>query len=223
MKQVEVSASHLPIEICRGLIQSFTGAHSLCLFSGLLRARFLFYAAGFKNIWRCPTISELMINEEIREREVRVIDADGTQLGIMPTKEALRIAQEKDLDLINIAPQAKPPVCKILDYGKYRFEQTKREKEAKKKQKVIEIKEVRLSPNIEDHDMNTKAKMAAKFLQNGDKVKVSVRFRGREMTRTEVGRVVLDQFVQSIADVAEVEKPPKMEGRSMGMFLMPKR
>ncbi len=164
-----------------------------------------------------------MINEEIREREVRVIDADGTQLGIMPTKEALRIAQEKDLDLINIAPQAKPPVCKILDYGKYRFEQTKREKEAKKKQKVIEIKEVRLSPNIEDHDMNTKAKMAAKFLQNGDKVKVSVRFRGREMTRTEVGRVVLDQFVQSIADVAEVEKPPKMEGRSMVMFLMPKR
>lgn len=183
----------------------------------------LFVADGFKNIWRCPTISELLINEEIREREVRVIDADGTQLGIMPTKEALRIAQEKDLDLINIAPQAKPPVCKILDYGKYRFEQAKREKEAKKKQKVIEIKEVRLSPNIEDHDMNTKAKMAAKFLQNGDKVKVSVRFRGREMTRTEVGRVVLDQFVQSIADVAEVEKPPKMEGRSMVMFLMPKR
>lgn len=194
----------------------------LCIYGGLLSVCF-FIADGFKNIWRCPTISELLINEEIREREVRVIDADGTQLGIMPTKEALRIAQEKDLDLINIAPQAKPPVCKILDYGKYRFEQAKREKEAKKKQKVIEIKEVRLSPNIEDHDMNTKAKMAAKFLQNGDKVKVSVRFRGREMTRTEVGRVVLDQFVQSIADVAEVEKPPKMEGRSMVMFLMPKR
>ena len=194
----------------------------LCIYGGLLSVRF-FIADGFKNIWRCPTISELLINEEIREREVRVIDADGTQLGIMPTKEALRIAQEKDLDLINIAPQAKPPVCKILDYGKYRFEQAKREKEAKKKQKVIEIKEVRLSPNIEDHDMNTKAQMAAKFLQNGDKVKVSVRFRGREMTRTEVGRVVLDQFVQSIADVAEVEKPPKMEGRSMVMFLMPKR
>ena len=194
----------------------------LCIYGGLLSVRF-FIADGFKNIWRCPTISELLINEEIREREVRVISADGTQLGIMPTKESLRLAQEKDLDLINIAPQAKPPVCKILDYGKYRFEQAKREKEAKKKQKVIEIKEVRLSPNIEDHDMNTKAKMAAKFLQNGDKVKVSVRFRGREMTRTEVGRVVLDQFVQSIADVAEVEKPPKMEGRSMVMFLMPKR
>ena len=182
-----------------------------------------FYAACFKNIWRCPTISELLINEEIREREVRVIDADGTQLGIMATKDALRIAQEKELDLINIAPQAKPPVCKILDYGKYRFEQAKREKEAKKKQKVIEVKEVRLSPNIEDHDMETKARRAVKFLQGGDKVKVSVRFRGRELTRTEVGKVVLDQFVKSIADYAEVEKAPKMEGRSMTMFLTEKR
>lgn len=179
--------------------------------------------SGFKIIWRCPIISDLLINEEIREREVRVIDADGTQLGILPTKEALRIAQEKELDLINIAPQAKPPVCKILDYGKYRFEQTKRDKEAKKKQKIIEIKEVRLSPNIDDHDLETKVRAAVKFLQNGDKVKVSVRFRGREMTRTEVGRVVLEQFTKSIADLAEVEKPPKMEGRSMVMFLMPKR
>lgn len=152
-----------------------------------------------------------------------MIDADGTQLGILPTKEALRIAQEKELDLINIAPQAKPPVCKILDYGKYRFEQAKRDKEAKKKQKIIEIKEVRLSPNIDDHDLDTKVRAALKFLQNGDKVKVSVRFRGREMTRTEVGRVVLEQFTKQIADIAEVEKPPKMEGRSMVMFLMPKR
>ena len=152
-----------------------------------------------------------------------MIDADGTQLGILPTKEALRIAQEKELDLINIAPQAKPPVCKILDYGKYRFEQAKRDKEAKKKQKIIEIKEVRLSPNIDDHDLDTKVRAALKFLQNGDKVKVSVRLRGREMTRTEVGRVVLEQFTKQIADIAEVEKPPKMEGRSMVMFLMPKR
>lgn len=152
-----------------------------------------------------------------------MIDADGTQLGILPTKEALRIAQEKELDLINIAPQAKPPVCKILDYGKYRFEQAKRDKEAKKKQKIIEIKEVRLSPNIDDHDLDTKVRAALKFLQGGDKVKVSVRFRGREMTRTEVGRVVLEQFTKQIADIAEVEKPPKMEGRSMVMFLMPKR
>ncbi|MBQ7065076.1 MAG: translation initiation factor IF-3 [Firmicutes bacterium] len=173
--------------------------------------------------WRCPTINEVLINEEIRDREVRVIDSDGTQLGIMPTRDALRLAQEKELDLINIAPQATPPVCKILDFGKYRFEQTKREKEAKKKQKVIEIKEVRLSPNIDDHDMETKAKSAAKFLQNGDKVKVSVRFRGRELSRTEIGKKVLDDFVESISDVATVEKPARMEGRSMVMFLMPKR
>lgn len=184
---------------------------------------FFLLRSGFKIIWRCPIISDLLINEEIREREVRVIDADGTQLGILPTKEALRIAQEKELDLINIAPQAKPPVCKILDYGKYRFEQAKRDKEAKKKQKIIEIKEVRLSPNIDDHDLDTKVRAALKFLQGGDKVKVSVRFRGREMTRTEVGRVVLEQFTKQIADIAEVEKPPKMEGRSMVMFLMPKR
>lgn len=192
------------------------------LCGGLLGSVFLL-RSGFKIIWRCPIISDLLINEEIREREVRVIDADGTQLGILPTKEALRIAQEKELDLINIAPQAKPPVCKILDYGKYRFEQAKRDKEAKKKQKIIEIKEVRLSPNIDDHDLDTKVRAALKFLQNGDKVKVSVRFRGREMTRTEVGRVVLEQFTKQIADIAEVEKPPKMEGRSMVMFLMPKR
>ena len=192
------------------------------LCGGLLGSVFLL-RSGFKIIWRCPIISDLLINEEIREREVRVIDADGTQLGILPTKEALRIAQEKELDLINIAPQAKPPVCKILDYGKYRFEQAKRDKEAKKKQKIIEIKEVRLSPNIDDHDLDTKVRAALKFLQNGDKVKVSVRLRGREMTRTEVGRVVLEQFTKQIADIAEVEKPPKMEGRSMVMFLMPKR
>lgn len=192
------------------------------LCGGLLGSVFLL-RSGFKIIWRCPIISDLLINEEIREREVRVIDADGTQLGILPTKEALRIAQEKELDLINIAPQAKPPVCKILDYGKYRFEQAKRDKEAKKKQKIIEIKEVRLSPNIDDHDLDTKVRAALKFLQGGDKVKVSVRFRGREMTRTEVGRVVLEQFTKQIADIAEVEKPPKMEGRSMVMFLMPKR
>ncbi len=172
---------------------------------------------------RCPNINEVMINEEIRAKEVRVIDTDGAQLGIMAVKEALRLAQEKNMDLINIAPQATPPVCKILDYGKYHFEQTKREKEAKKKQKVIEIKEVRLSPNIDDHDMETKAKMAAKFLSGGDKVKVGVRFRGREMTRTEIGKKVLEKFVEMTADVAVVEKEPKMEGRSMVMFLMPKR
>ena len=173
-------------------------------------------------MWRCPTISELMINEEIRDKEVRLIDEEGNQLGVVPVKEALAMARERNLDLVKIAPQAKPPVCKILNYGKYRFEQIKREKEAKKKQKVIDIKEVRLSPNIEEHDLQTKQKNAVKFLKNGDKVKVSVRFRGRELSRTEIGREVLDDFTKGIAEVGDVEKPPKMEGRSLVMFLMPK-
>ena len=173
-------------------------------------------------MWRCPTISELMINEEIRDKEVRLIDEEGNQLGVVPVKEALAMARERNLDLVKIAPQAKPPVCKILNYGKYRFEQIKREKEAKKKQKVIDIQEVRLSPNIEEHDLQTKQKNAVKFLKNGDKVKVSVRFRGRELSRTEIGREVLDDFTKGIAEVGDVEKPPKMEGRCMVMFLMPK-
>ena len=173
-------------------------------------------------MWRCPTISELMINEEIRDKEVRLIDEEGNQLGVVPVREALAMARERNLDLVKIAPQAKPPVCKILNYGKYRFEQIKREKEAKKKQKVIDIKEVLLSPNIEEHDLQTKLKNAVKFLKNGDKVKVSVRFRGRELSRTEIGREVLDDFTKGIAEVGDVEKPPKMEGRSMVMFLMPK-
>ena len=164
-----------------------------------------------------------MINEEIRDKEVRLIDEEGNQLGVVPVREALAMGRERNLDLVKIAPQAKPPVCKILNYGKYRFEQIKREKEAKKKQKVIDIKEVRLSPNIEEHDLQTKLKNAVKFLKNGDKVKVSVRFRGRELSRTEIGREVLDDFTKGIAEVGDVEKPPKMEGRSMVMFLMPKR
>ena len=163
-----------------------------------------------------------MINEEIRDKEVRLIDEEGNQLGVVPVREALAMARERNLDLVKSAPQAKPPVCKILNYGKYRFEQIKREKEAKKKQKVIDIKEVRLSPNIEEHDLQTKLKNAVKFLKNGDKVKVSVRFRGRELSRTEIGREVLDDFTKGIAEVGDVEKPPKMEGRSMVMFLMPK-
>lgn len=164
-----------------------------------------------------------MINEEIRDKEVRLIDENGQQLGVVSSKEALSLALEKNLDLVKIAPQSKPPVCKIMNYGKYRFDQIKKEKEAKKKQKTMEVKEVRLSPNIDDHDLNTKLKNAAKFLEKGDKVKVSVRFRGREMTHTEIGREVLNQFAQNIAEVGAVEKAPKMEGRSMVMFLMPKR
>ncbi len=170
------------------------------------------------------TISnELMINEEIRDKEVRLIDADGTQLGIVSLREAMAVAQEKNLDLVKIAPQSKPPVCKVMDYGKYRFDQIKKEKEARKNQKIMEIKEVRLSPNIDDHDLTTKLKNAIKFLEKGDKVKVSVRFRGREMTHTEIGREVLDSFTAGLGDAGEVEKAPKMEGRSMVMFLMPKR
>jgi translation initiation factor IF-3 len=164
-----------------------------------------------------------MINEQIRDRELRVIDDEGNQLGLMSAKEAQRIARDKNLDLVKIAPKAKPPVCKIIDYGKFRYEQAKRDKEAKKKQNIISIKEVRLSPNIEQHDINTKTKHAKKFLSNGDKVKVSVRFRGREMAHTAVGKDILLKFAKSLEEIAEIEKPPKMEGRSMVMFLTQKK
>ena len=160
------------------------------------------------------------INEAIRDREVRVIGADGSQLGVMSTRDALRAAEEKNLDLVKIAPQATPPVCKILDYGKYRFEQQKREKEAKKTQKTFEIKEVRLSLNIDTNDFNTKVAQAAKFLAKGDKVKVSIRFRGREMAHTNLGLEVHKRFAEALPG-ATVEKQPKLEGRSMQMFLAP--
>ena len=160
------------------------------------------------------------INEAIRDKEVRVIGADGAQLGVMSTRDALRAAEEKNLDLVKIAPQATPPVCKILDYGKYRFEQQKREKEAKKNQKTFEIKEVRLSLNIDTNDFNTKVAQAAKFLAKGDKVKVSIRFRGREMAHTNLGLEVHKRFAEALPG-ATVEKQPKLEGRSMQMFLAP--
>ncbi|MCF0135956.1 MAG: translation initiation factor IF-3 [Lachnospiraceae bacterium] len=163
-----------------------------------------------------------MINEEIREKEVRLIDQDGTQLGIVPTKEALNTAYEKNLDLVMIAPNSNPPVCRIMDYSKYRFDQMKKEKEAKKKQKIVEIKEVRLSPNIGDHDFETKLKNAQKWLAEGNKVKVSVRFRGREITHNDLGREVLNKFAEAVAEVGTVDKAAKMEGRSMVMFLQPK-
>ena len=173
--------------------------------------------------WRYPTISELMINEEIRDREVRLIDENGTQLGVVSSKDALNMAHEKDLDLVKIAPQANPPVCKIMNYSKYKFDQAKREKDARKKQKVMEVKEVRMTPNTEEHDLNTKVQSAVKFLKKGDKVKVSVRFRGRELSRTEIGKVVLDEFAERISEFGDIEKAPKMEGRSMVMFVAPKR
>jgi translation initiation factor IF-3 len=164
----------------------------------------------------------MLINEEIREKEVRVVDADGAQLGIMPTREALELAMNKGLDLVDIAPQATPNVCRIMDYGKYRYEQAKREKEARKNQKTIEIKEVRMSMNIDTHDFRTKANQAMKFLKGGDKVKASVRFRGREMAHTDLGRALLDRFKDAVAEVGVLDKPAKMEGRSMVIFLSPK-
>lgn len=164
-----------------------------------------------------------MINEQIRDKEVRVIGEDGEQLGIMSSKEALKLAREAELDLIKIAPTAKPPVCKIVDYGKYRYEQVRKEKEAKKKQKTIDIKEIRFSPNIDTNDLNTKINQARKFLTKGDKVKVSIRFRGRELAHTEIGIDILNNFAAQLEDVAVVEKPAKVEGRSMVMFLAEKR
>ncbi|MBQ8184251.1 MAG: translation initiation factor IF-3 [Lachnospiraceae bacterium] len=164
-----------------------------------------------------------MINEQIRDKEVRLIGEDGEQLGIMPTKDALRMAREAELDLVKIAPTAKPPVCKIIDYGKYKYEQGRKEKEAKKKQKTIEIKEVRLSPNIEENDLNTKAAAARKFIQKGDKVKVTLRFRGREMAHVQSSKQILDVFAEKVSDIATVEKAPKLEGRQMIMFLTEKR
>ena len=174
-------------------------------------------------IWRCTTISDLMINEQIRDKEIRVISEDGEQLGVMSAKEAMKLAKEAGLDLVKIAPAAKPPVCKIIDFGKYRYELARKEKEAKKKQKVIDVKEVRLSPNIEANDLNTKVNAARKFIQKGDKVKVTLRFRGREMAHMASSKKILDDFAEMLTDVAVVEKPPKLEGRSIMMFLTEKR
>ena len=164
-----------------------------------------------------------MINEQIRDREIRLIGEDGEQLGIMSAREAMKIAQEAELDLVKIAPAAKPPVCKIIDYGKYKYEQARKEKEAKKKQKTVEVKEVRLSPNIDTNDLNTKINNATKFISKGNKVKVTLRFRGREMAHVQQSKHILDDFAETLADVAVVEKPAKMEGRAMSMVLAEKR
>lgn len=164
-----------------------------------------------------------MINERIRDREVRVIGEDGEQLGVMSSRDALKLAKEAELDLVKVAPGAKPPVCKIIDYGKYRYELARKEKEARKKQKTMEVKEIRLSPNIDQNDLNTKANQARKFLTKGDKVKVTLRFRGREMAHVNYSKQILDSFYEKLEDVANVDKPAKMEGRSMVMFLTEKR
>ena len=164
-----------------------------------------------------------MINEQIRDKEVRVISEDGEQLGIMSSKDAMKLAREAELDLVKIAPKAQPPVCKIIDYGKYKYELARKEKEAKKKQKTVEVKEVRLSPNIDTNDLNTKMNNAKKFITKGNKVKVTLRFRGREMAHMQQSKHILDDFAEMLADVAVIEKPAKQEGRSMSMVLTEKR
>ena len=164
-----------------------------------------------------------MINGQIRDKEVRVIAENGDQLGVMPVKEAMKLAQGAELDLVKIAPKAQPAVCKIIDYGKYRYELARKEKEAKKKQKTVEVKEVRISPNIDTNDLNTKVNNAKKFIAKGNKVKVTLRFRGREMAHMQQGKHILDDFAEMLAEVAVVEKPAKLEGRSMSMVLTEKR
>lgn len=205
----------------------FVCDETVCL-SALLCA--LFCVCNYQKIrsltlvWRCSIINELMINDEIREKEIRLIGSDGVQLGIVATREAQRMADEKQLDLVKIAPQASPPVCRIMDYSKFKFEQTKKEKEARRRQKTIEIKEIRLSPNIDTHDVNVRLKQALDFLKSGDKVKVSIRFRyGREMGRAAAAQTIMMEFAKSVEDVGVIERPPKMEGRNMFMFLNPKK
>ncbi len=192
----------------------------------LMHGQFWLYRAFsfYSYVWRCFNIGkqELQINEEIRDKELRIIGSDGEQLGIMSASQALAKAESMNLDLVKIAPQAKPPVCKIMDYGKYRFEQAKREKEARKNQHVVDIKEIRLSLNIDTHDFNTKLSHAKRFIESGNKIKVSIRFRGREMGHPELGMDVMQKFAEACAEFANIEKPAKLEGRSMLMFLGPK-
>ena len=164
-----------------------------------------------------------MINEQIRDREVRLIGADGEQIGVVSSREAQKIADEAGLDLVKIAPNAKPPVCKVIDYGKYRYEMARKDKEAKKKQKTVELKEIRLSPNIDTNDLNTKMNAAKKFLAKGNKVKITLRFRGRAMAHMSSSKHILDDFAENLSDIAVVEKAPKIEGRSIGMVLAEKR
>ncbi len=169
------------------------------------------------------TISDLMINEQIRDKEVRLIGENGEQLGIVSTREAMKLAEDAGLDLVKIAPTAKPPVCKIVDYGKFKYDQLRKEKEARKKQRTVEIKEIRLSPNIDTNDLNTKMNAARKFITKGDRVKITLRFRGREMAHMNNSRHILDDFAENLSDIAVIEKAPKVEGRSMTMFLTVKR
>ena len=169
------------------------------------------------------TAIDYLINEQIRDKEVRVIGAEGGQLGVMSVKDAMQLAEEAGLDLVRVSPNAKPPVCKIIDYGKYRYEQVRKQKEARKKQKIVELKEVRLSPNIDVNDMNTKVTAARKFLEKGNKVKVTLRFRGREMAHMQASRHILEDFAQKVEDIAVIDKPIKQEGRTLTCVLSAKK
>ena len=184
----------------------------------------IFCPSVLRIIRRCLTIAiqNHLLNDDIREPEVRLISETGEQLGIMPSEQALRVAEEREMDLVLISPQAMPPVCRIMDYGKYRFEQTKKEKEARKNQRIIEVKEIRMSPGIGDNDFNTKLKNGQKFLLDGDRLKVTVRFRGREMAHTNIGEELLKNFAAQCAEIATMDKNPKLEGRNMSIFLSPK-
>jgi len=226
-KTKKSGASVLTPSIAKGFIEGRRLSGLLCL---LLRVRG--FAPFFRpllwdakiHLWGCFGISSNVhqLNEEIRDSEIRLIGSTGEQLGIMSAAQAQHIADEQGLDLVKISPQANPPVCKLMDYGKFRFEQSKREKEARKNQHVVEIKEVRMSPGIDVGDFNTKLKNAQKFLSEGDRVKVSVRFRGREMAHTEIGRDLLLRFAEQASEIAVMDKEPKMEGRSMSIFLSPR-
>lgn len=194
----------------------------ICLLMGRWISICLFSLYNF--FWRCFTIAknELMINEEIKDKEVRLIGADGAQLGVVSAKEALAKAEEANLDLVKIAPQATPPVCKIMDYGKYKFEIAKREKENRKNQKVVNTKEIRISPSIDSNDFNTKVNHAIKFLKAGDKVKITVRFRGREVNHSQIGASLLEKFIEALSEYSSTDKAPKLEGRNMFVVVSPK-
>ncbi len=224
-----VSVLTLPQKVCRvnnrscrslaaPLLRLLCGCHCIRIYFCLRAIRPTDFA------WRCFNIANLahQINEDILDKEVRLISDTGEQLGIMSVQAAMDIAIEKDLDLVKIAPAAVPPVCKIMDYGKFRFEQAKKEKEAKKNQHIVEVKEIRMSPSIGENDFNVKLKNAQKFLEDGDRVKVAVRFRGREMAHTNLGEALLKDFAAKCAEIASLDKEPKLEGRNMSMFLSPK-
>ncbi len=172
--------------------------------------------------WEVPAITELMINEQIRDKEVRLVDEDGSQLGIVASRDAQKLADEKSLDLVKISPTANPPVCKIMDYSKFKFDQSKKDKEVRKKQKTVDIKELRLSPSIDTHDVQVKVNKAIGFLKEGNKIKVSVRFRGRELGHTEIALGIMKSFAEQVSEFGAIEKQPKLEAKTMAMFISPK-